>query len=94
MKSLRELQEEVKKKPCKACQEMKCGCSKEVKEDVEYQMARTELETAKRACENLLKMLKGEGDLPAWVQTKIAKGSGMLDAAADYMMSGKETGDE
>ena len=37
MKSLRELQEEVKKKPCKVCQEVKCDCSKEVKEDVEYQ---------------------------------------------------------
>ena len=58
-----------------------------ISEDNEYEMARNQLATAKRAIDTLTGMLKGEGDLPAWVQAKITQGSAMLDAAADYMAS-------
>jgi len=56
-------------------------------EDNEYEMARNQLATAKRAVDTLTGMLHGESDLPAWVQSKITQGSAMLDAVADYMAS-------
>ena len=56
-------------------------------EDNEYEMARNQLATAKRAIDTLTGMLHGESDLPAWVQSKITQGSAMLDAVADYMAS-------
>ena len=37
-----------------------------------------------------MKHLKGEGQLEAWVQSKITKGSDYLDTVADYMDSLKE----
>jgi len=58
--------------------------------DFEFEMARNELETAGRAIERLMKHLKGEGQLEAWVQSKITKGSDYLDTVADYMDSLKE----
>jgi hypothetical protein len=58
--------------------------------DFEFEMARNELETASRAIERLMKHLKGEGQLEAWVQSKITKGSDYLDTVADYMDSLKE----
>jgi hypothetical protein len=58
--------------------------------DFEYEMARNELETASRAIDRLMKHLKGEGQLEAWVQSKITKGSDYLDTVADYMDSLKE----
>ena len=41
--------------------------------DFEYEMARNELETASRAIERLMKHLKGEGNLEAWVQSKLLR---------------------
>jgi hypothetical protein len=62
---------------------------KTVKEDSEYGMARNELETAKRAIDRLnAKMGKGEGELEAWVQSKITKAADYLDTVADYIESG------
>ena len=58
--------------------------------DFEFEMARNELATASRAVERLMKHLKGEGQLEAWVQSKITKGSDYLDTVADYMDSLKE----
>jgi len=63
--------------------------TKIIDEDSEYGMARNELETAKRAIDRLkTKMGKGEGELEAWVQSKITKASDYLDTVADYIESG------
>jgi len=59
----------------------------EMKEDYEYDMARNELMTAARAIERMLKHLQGEGELEAWVQSKITKGADYFDTVADYMDS-------
>jgi len=55
--------------------------------DFEYEMAKNELSTAMDAIEDLLSILGDdtEGELPAWVQSKITKGVDYLDSAADYM---------
>jgi hypothetical protein len=90
MKKLKDFQKEMKK-PCKTCKQVKCACSdmneENISEDNEYEMARNQLETAKRAIDTLMGILKGEGDLEAWVQSKITQGSAMLDTVADYMAS-------
>lgn len=64
---------------------------KEMKEssDYEYEMARNELATAERAIKRMMKHLKGEGNLEAWVQSKITKAADYLDSVADYMESNK-----
>ena len=50
-------------------------------------MAKNELSTAMDAIEDLLSILgeDTEGELPAWVQSKITKGVDYLDSVADYM---------
>ena len=55
--------------------------------DFEYDMAKNELSTAMDAIEDLLSILgeDTEGELPAWVQSKITKGVDYLDSVADYM---------
>ena len=55
--------------------------------DFEYDMAKNELSTALDAIEDLISLLGDdeEGDLPAWVQSKITKGVDYLDSVADYM---------
>ncbi len=55
--------------------------------DFEYDMAKNELNTAMDAIEDLMSLLgeDEEGDLPAWVQSKITKGVDYLDSVADYM---------
>ena len=55
--------------------------------DFEYDMAKNELSTAMDAIEDLMSLLGDdeEGDLPAWVQSKITKGVDYLDSVADYM---------
>jgi hypothetical protein len=55
--------------------------------DFEYDMAMNELSTAMDAIEDLLSILgeDTEGELPAWVQSKITKGVDYLDSVADYM---------
>jgi len=59
-------------------------------EDFEFSMARGELKTAKSAIERLMRHLKGEGDLEAWVQSKITKASEYLDTVADHMDGGED----
>jgi hypothetical protein len=63
--------------------------SRKLREDFEYEMARNELATADRAIKRLMEKLSGEGNLEAWVQSKITKASDYLDSVADYMESGK-----
>ena len=53
--------------------------------DYEFQMARNELQTAKRSIDKLMKKLKGEGNMEAWVQSKITKAADYLDSVSDYM---------
>lgn len=60
---------------------------KKVNEDFEFEMARNELRTAIDAAKRLMAQLDGEGELEAWVQSKITKGADYLDTVADYMDS-------
>jgi len=58
--------------------------------DEEYSMARSELKTIEDAVKRLkTKVGKGEGDLEAWVQSKITKAADYIDTAADYIASGE-----
>jgi hypothetical protein len=58
--------------------------------DEEYSMVRSELETLMNAAQRLkAKVGKGEGNLEAWVQSKITKATDYIDTAADYVMSGE-----
>jgi len=58
--------------------------------DQEYSMARSELKTIHDALKRLeQKVGKGEGNLEAWVQSKITKAADYIDTAADYVNSGE-----
>jgi hypothetical protein len=58
--------------------------------DHEYSMARSEISTIISAAKRLKKkMRKGEGNIEAWVQSKITKAADYLDSAADYVDSGE-----
>ena len=63
------------------------GGMSEEKKDHEYSMARSELKTIKNAASRLEKKMgkKGEGELKAWVQSKITKAADYIDTAADYV---------
>ena len=59
-------------------------------EDYEYSMARSEISTIIGAAKRLRKKIgKGEGNIVAWVQSKITKAADYLDTAADYVDSGE-----
>ena len=56
--------------------------------DHEYSMARSELATMSDAIKRLQKKMgKGEGNIEAWVQSKITKAADYIDTAADYVAS-------
>ena len=57
--------------------------------DHEHSMARSELSTIIAAAKRLRKKMKGEGNIEAWVQSKITKAADYLDSAADYVDSGE-----
>ena len=57
--------------------------------DYEYSMARSELSTIMNAARRLKKKMKGEGNIEAWVQSKITKAADYIDTAADYIDSGE-----
>jgi len=58
--------------------------------DHEYSMIRSELETLMNAAKRLqAKVGKGEGNVEAWVQSKITKAADYIDTAADYVASGE-----
>jgi len=67
--------------------------SKESK-DHEYSMARSQLSTITSAAQRLKKKMKGEGNIEAWVQSKITKAADYLDTAADYIDSGEHDVEE
>lgn len=63
--------------------------------DHEYSMARSELSTVMNAARRLKKKMgKGEGNIEAWVQSKITKAADYLDSAADYIDSGEHKVEE
>lgn len=63
--------------------------------DHEYSMARSEISTIMNAAKRLQKkMAKGEGEVEAWVQSKITKAADYLDSAADYVDSGEMNKEE
>ena len=63
--------------------------------DHEYSMARSEISTIISAAKRLKKKMgKGEGNIEAWVQSKITKAADYLDSAADYIESGEHDIDE
>jgi hypothetical protein len=58
--------------------------------DHEYSMARSELSTIINAANRVQKKVgKGEGNLEAWVQSKITKAADYIDTVADYIDSGE-----
>jgi hypothetical protein len=57
--------------------------------DHEYSMARSELSAVMNAARRLKKKMKGEGNIEAWVQSKITKAADYIDTAADYIDSGE-----
>ena len=57
--------------------------------DHEYSMARSQLATVMSAAKRLRSKMKGEGEIEAWVQSKITKAADYLDSAADYVDSGE-----
>jgi hypothetical protein len=57
--------------------------------DHEHSMARSEISTIISAAKRLKKEMKGEGNIEAWVQSKITKAADYLDTAADYVDSGE-----
>lgn len=67
--------------------------TEETKKDHEYSMARSELKTVKNAAKRLEKKMgkKGEGNLEAWVQSKITKAADYIDTAADYVTNEEYT---
>jgi len=59
------------------------------KNDYEHSMIRVELKTAMEAINRLMKKMGGEGDVEAWVQSKITRAADYLEAAANYIDSGE-----
>ena len=62
--------------------------------DHEHSMARSEISTIISAANRLKKKMKGEGNIEAWVQSKITKAADYLDSAADYVDSGEMKSEE
>jgi hypothetical protein len=62
--------------------------------DHEHSMARSELSTIISAAKRLREKMKGEGNIEAWVQSKITKAADYLDSAADYVDSGEMKAEE
>ena len=57
--------------------------------DHEHSMIRSELETIRKAVDRLKSKMKGEGNVEAWVQSKITKAADYIDSVADYVDSGE-----
>ena len=61
-----------------------------IPEDFEFAMARGELKTIKRSVDRIMKHLGGEGDLEAWVQSKITKANDYLNSVSNHMDGGED----
>ena len=64
---------------------------KKLREDYEYEMATNQLLTAERCIDALLPFLEGEGDLPAWVQSKISIATDHIVTVCDHLISERKT---
>jgi hypothetical protein len=62
-------------------------CDYILSEDHEHSMARSEIKVIQSAINRLMQKLKGEGNIEAWVQSKITKAADYIDTAADYLYS-------
>ena len=60
----------------------------QLNEHSEYSMVRRELAVSMTAIERINKHVQGDGNLEAWVQSKITRATDYLDTVADYMDSG------
>ena len=63
--------------------------NKSESKDHEYSMARSQLSTIINAAKRLKEKMKGEGNIEAWVQSKLTKAADYIDTAADYVDSGE-----
>lgn len=67
-----------------------CSTNESKQPDHEHSMARSEISKIISAANRLKKKLgKGEGNIEAWVQSKITRAADYIDAAADYLDSGE-----
>lgn len=72
------------------CSYGKAAWDKTSIKDEEYSMVRSELENVIKSVKKLKNIVgKGEGNLEAWVQSKITKAADYIDTAADYLESGE-----
>ena len=63
--------------------------------DHEYSMARSELDTIVKSAKKLQKKFKkGEGEIEAWVQSKITKAADYVNTASNYIDSGEMSKEE
>ena len=62
-------------------------------DDHEFDMVRNQMETAERAIDGIEDVIgeDGEGNLMAWVQSKISNAVQMLDGVSDYLQSQHKT---
>ena len=61
--------------------------------DYEGQMARTQLQTTLRNCEDLIDMIKDNDNMPEWVQSKITLAQDYITTVRDYLQSKEELGE-
>jgi hypothetical protein len=62
--------------------------------DYEGQMARTQLQTTLRNCQDLIGMIKDDDNMPEWVQSKITLAQDYITTVRDYLQSKEELGEE
>jgi len=58
--------------------------------DYEGQMARTQLQTTLRNCEDLIDMIGDDDNMPEWVQSKITLAQDYITTVRDYLQSREE----
>jgi hypothetical protein len=63
--------------------------TKTEEKDHEHSMARSQLSTIDNAVKRLKKKMNGEGNIEAWVQSKLTKAADYIDSVADYIDSGE-----
>lgn len=62
--------------------------------DYEGAMARTQLQTTLRNCQDLIDMLEDDENMPEWVQSKITLAQDYITSVRDYLQSREELGEE
>ena len=62
--------------------------------DYEGQMARTQLQTTMRNCQDLIGMIEDGDNMPEWVQSKITLAQDYITTVRDYLQSKEELGED